>query len=793
MSPQIQVTQEEHTQITFLTAEANRIQVAITESLSRRDHCAFRTVQISPSTKVSPTDIHLLGLGTVSRLLDQRGSPSDAAGAVALLERLKNIHATTADEFILRNNGTEMKSLRFRLYNDRDEECFTEDSYIAMSYRWQSQTSISTNSHSSANSLSLPTSASMFQAVLNERRSKREGLWWDQACINQDDEEEKARSVGAMDIIYKSARAVIVALDDIEIAESEVSLLENYILEYEKSNSPPWELPQESANLNSPSGFSDIVKRILSSEYFERAWCDHELRLSSSAIFLIRCSCGSEGSESTIFLRFSGAFFVHMIQIVLSSQRSGWGDFEMHLGHLMNSFTQWTWGWFKRVAQQMGDYGRRVESLRQGSDVLFSLESLGKLGSAFAKMAALVSSDDSPSWASRRENFMTSTQRVFMQKAGGNPRLAVGQMRECDANRDKATIVLNTTGCGLLFRQRYLGTDQQQYDILTAKLRQHLLLLALAARDSWVLCCEGEALSPELGIVSWLHWPGKDSMSSTVVPPLPIDVSITVDPSTSCEYANLDLLLLHSAPGQESYHFASEQYLSLATTFFTEFVEADEVWAVSRSFEANLAERYKAERDLNIQLLACILECGIEWLASVGEVEPANTAKLGIRQSVETASLALRAVFGEELDRPPKPGEEGVNLQKLQAARTIFHFQLLLITFILQRNFSNRRWSSYCAVWFDMSLGRKALTIVPLGFRVDLSIPVALTADHYHDLPRCWLLQKNIEENCWGSLGKVRLFGGRHIEENQFWIMLKRQKVYQHMEESNVILSLASN
>jgi hypothetical protein len=42
---------------------------------------------------------------------------------------------------------------------------------------------------------------------------------------------------------------------------------------------------------------------------------------------------------------------VHMIFLVLSGSKAGWGDFEMHLGYLTNSFTQWTWGWLKRVAQ----------------------------------------------------------------------------------------------------------------------------------------------------------------------------------------------------------------------------------------------------------------------------------------------------------------------------------------------------------------------------------------------------------------------------------------------------------
>jgi hypothetical protein len=780
MSPVIQVTQEEYSSITFLTDEANRLRVSFTEGLSRRGHCAFRVVQTSSLVGISATDIRLLDAAPVSRLLNQRSSANDGVAAITLLQRLEDLSPAVAANFMLKEGGID--GLRFRLYNDRGLGETVEESYIALSYRWKSQ--VSNDSRLEANSLDPPTSPSMFQAVLDERKSKLEGLWWDQACINQDDEEEKAVSVGAMDVIYTSARVVVVALDDLEISEAEVSLLESYIPAYEKSDDPPWDTTKDLLDSNSLAILSDLVKKILTSEYFERAWCDHELRLSRNAVFLIRCSHGSQVDERTTFLRFSGAFFVHMIFLVLSGSKAGWGDFEMHLGYLTNSFTQWTWGWLKRVAQQMREYELRVEELQKGSDVLASLKELEDLGKAIGRAALGSSSERTPSWASRRENFMTSMERVFAQKAGGNPRLPAGEMRDYDANRDKATIVLNTTGCGLALRPSH--PIEHRYAALNAILRQKLLLLALAARDPLVLCFEGEVLSLAPNTVSWLHWPCKDSMNSTVVPPLPADAPIAVDPSSSCEYVQLDLLVLSS--GQQSYHFPSMRYLELASSFFEEFVDHEEVWTVSRAFDAILAQRYRSEKDLHISLLACILECGVEWLASVGEATPANTRKLGIKESVEKVRLAIKTIFGDQVDRQPRPREDGVDGRTLEAAGVIFHFQLLLTTFILQRTFDNRRWDSYAAIWFEISSGR-VLTIIPARSLIHLSVPVVLTADHYHDLPRCWVLQKD-QDTSWSILAKVRLFGGRHILEgdvsdaDQFWVTRRKQKVYQYIDRS---------
>lgn len=69
----------------------------------------------------------------------------------------------------------------------------------------------------------------IFKAVLDECQPSSEGLWVDQLCIIQEDEEEKEVTISAMDAIYKSARLVVIALQDIEVSEAEEAELRKYI------------------------------------------------------------------------------------------------------------------------------------------------------------------------------------------------------------------------------------------------------------------------------------------------------------------------------------------------------------------------------------------------------------------------------------------------------------------------------------------------------------------------------------------------------------------------------------
>ena|SRR2546423_338121 len=63
-----------------------------------------------------------------------------------------------------------------------------------------------------------------------ERRlsSENEGFWYDKGCIDQRNEQEKAISVGMVDMIYRRARAVIIILDDTLLIPKRADVFQGY-------------------------------------------------------------------------------------------------------------------------------------------------------------------------------------------------------------------------------------------------------------------------------------------------------------------------------------------------------------------------------------------------------------------------------------------------------------------------------------------------------------------------------------------------------------------------------------
>jgi Heterokaryon incompatibility protein (HET) len=68
----------------------------------------------------------------------------------------------------------------------------------------------------------------MADAVLSLRTSGDEGVWLDKLCINQSDEREKAVAIGAMDVVYRSARRLVILLEDVQLDAVEEKAAETY-------------------------------------------------------------------------------------------------------------------------------------------------------------------------------------------------------------------------------------------------------------------------------------------------------------------------------------------------------------------------------------------------------------------------------------------------------------------------------------------------------------------------------------------------------------------------------------
>ena len=236
--------------------------------------CGLHTSPYTPLSAISRTDIHRLEHTDAVRLLnlDEASIASHEAAGTAILDTLTRIAPSVAEGFYVKYDS--LGDLAFRLYNPQHSEHAPEGAYIALSYCWRNHGNQKVYADDKE-SIPLPLSPEMFSGVLAQKR-QNEGLWFDQGCIHQTEEQEKATTIGLMDTIYQSARSVIVALDDIELSDHEVVYLRNFINQYKRLS------PEASSRLLSvrpawmqTSPYSSVIRgiydKILNSAWMGRA------------------------------------------------------------------------------------------------------------------------------------------------------------------------------------------------------------------------------------------------------------------------------------------------------------------------------------------------------------------------------------------------------------------------------------------------------------------------------------------------------------------------------------------
>ena len=140
----------------------------------------------------------------------------ETARAKEILKRFYSISPSTAQHYNLKTFA--LQHLTFRLIlppslgtrNIEPQDALMVQSYIALSYRWQSNADFTDEQEG------LPIPRLLFKAVLDECEPY-EGVWIDQICINQDDEKEKSTTIPAMDIIYQRTRLVVIVITDFSL------------------------------------------------------------------------------------------------------------------------------------------------------------------------------------------------------------------------------------------------------------------------------------------------------------------------------------------------------------------------------------------------------------------------------------------------------------------------------------------------------------------------------------------------------------------------------------------------
>ncbi|KAF2468609.1 uncharacterized protein BDR25DRAFT_231222 [Lindgomyces ingoldianus] len=560
----------------------------MSDPFPRMGHCEFLEID-RDDLDTSTLHAHVVGENARRGILVDRHpwvSDTSSIDAETLLQDLGRLAPTVAKDFVPKSKAVD--DLVFRLINDVENIAEEETSFVALSYCWKDGSMVSPRKEVSpvgnlpfgwvreVEQFPLPTSPAMFQAVLRERQTESEGLWFDQVCINQDDEEEKAAAIGAIDTIYRNARTVVVALDDIVADEKEVAFLRHYLDQYTYSNLPVYQHPNRGLNppfMHAQSPFRLFFERILSSTFFERAWCGHEMRLARSHVFLVPCLTGvDDGSYS--FIRFTGAFFLHMLTLAMEIV----SVYPKHQAR-------------KISLQQL--FNRRAKM--QEREVLLARSPVTPLTPMIEPFT-----------------YVTAIAETFKMKANGSPRLPE-YLRRLDANRDKTCIALNASGLPLVLKP---VSPLQRPSIEDECLRQ-LLLVGLAARDPVSLCTTGPPLQLHDGSVSWLARPTTlDIVSSSQSLPRfkPPTTQITQASDGRAEYVQLDLVFLelpHRAypnPNFTSHVQRARTIIDLCLQFT---IPSHPTWT---SWQIPNHTRAPSMKNIFVQTLACCFECGANWL-----------------------------------------------------------------------------------------------------------------------------------------------------------------------------------
>ncbi|KAF2773047.1 hypothetical protein EJ03DRAFT_387346 [Teratosphaeria nubilosa] len=654
-------------------------------AVSTADACHFRIKRLPKPewSHIFLEKVHELSQAEKSWML---GAHPDAdADPAEILKRLSGLDSNVASRFMIKPDAKEI--FRFRLiYNDGVVvKAPDQSSYIALSYRRTIRV------QKRDNHFTLPLEAAMFQAVWDERISDQEGVWIDQISIDQQSREETTISMSAMDMVYRSARLVVIALDDLELEESEGRVLESHMDEYTRMlHVPPGKRfrGKQPPYLETHEDLYQVLQKILRSPWFKRAWCRHEMRLARDHVFLVPCK--SAAGRSVV--RFTSNCFTHLM--ALAAETPFEAEIEM-VKPALNAFF--------RDRSKLGPNDRHL--------------------------------------ANHHGNWTTVVAEVFWCLAGGDPNIPARQ-RAADALKDKISIILNTMECGLALTPEMRDPAMP----LTKSEGQYMLLiLALAAQDPGALCSvgppmrlvAGESNSPLSPTASstWLFEPTNvDSGLNNyrTLHRLPGSAIITTGLSLGEHFVQLDLKFLK--PGNDpAVHRALDDPRSLQLArHFTSHCNKNKYGRNRHRYlltDPSANRHFGDMREVYEQTLACIFECGPDWVEDICQRYGVSRWK----QDGETAWNLLVALKNTD-------GKWPVEAWSTRAAGFIMDF----VNFLVIRGMPQRQilhCEAWRPIWVKTENGGRILTFVPPG-DIRPAIPTALVDDDdYIHLARLWILE----------------------------------------------------
>lgn len=646
------------------------------------------------------THVHRLSLDEERLLLKP---PSDTGSHPQhLLERLAALDQRVASRFMVKKDIKD--TFAFRLICNYPETVRRRHtSFISLSYRRKRIV------EKHADHYTLPLSREMMQAVWDERNSEYEGLWVDQICIDQDSMLEQTISMSAMDEVYRNARLIVVVLDDLELKPHEAELLADHVREYEqlsyvaadkrfRRHQPPY--------LETHDDLFKLLQKMLTSAWFRRAWCRHEMRLAKEHVFLLPCH--TVGSYTQTVLRMTSQCIAHLLALATEVPFSA--DIEL-LKPALHAF-------FRDRTRDMLPSSVSIES------------------------------------ASHHGNFTTVVAEVFGMEAGGDPRLPIEQ-READARRDKISIILNTMECGLALQPQL---PSARIDMTKEECYYSLLLLALAARDPGALCSVGKPLQmPASGharqnkaIYGWLFEPTNVDAGLNnyrTLDRLPTDAHLSMGISHGVHYVKLDLKLLN--PTRMSPPSEHPDIFELAKTFLN-ICEKNKHGRHRKRYlitDAKANESFGSMREVYTETLACVFTCGPDWMTQVCHRYGVSRFKQDLQPAC-WLMVALRNMNGTW------PKADWI----ARAASFIMDF----VNFLVIRGMPQRQLREPIAwrpIWVATPSGGKVLTFRPPGDDVRGVVPTALLDADYVHLARLWMVApRSDDDSDWTLLGKSVMF-----------------------------------
>ena len=218
----------------------------------------------------------------------------------SILRRLRQLDPEVSQHF--RVKAKDRIKAPLRLLRECTEDTSYGDpqgfeSYIALSYCWHSSvwrpvSGLEIHNDPIFPGWHWPISRRMFRALLDMRHSTNEGIWIDAISINQADLDEKMSVIEAMNVIYSSARLVVIVLEDVRISDHDADIVRACVTKGQWASNFRSATDQYIPPEGHMRPLATALIQILSARWFGRAFCSQEMQLANESIFLVPTSTG---------------------------------------------------------------------------------------------------------------------------------------------------------------------------------------------------------------------------------------------------------------------------------------------------------------------------------------------------------------------------------------------------------------------------------------------------------------------------------------------------------------------